>query len=296
MNAWQRSLEFSKVALKLGWAHKRLLLFPLASAVLTFGLSELLYVRRSFAFSPSGSIYDILYSTISSDTVRPWWPASPAFKQGLDLLAFLLLPSIILFFNTALIHTALSALNGQSASLKDGLSKARAKLPQVLLWAGASGLVLWAVTWGSEGTNAFSASWVGGFIAHAAWNIASYFVIPILIFEGTELRTCLKRSLQLLAGTWKEQAIFRFIFMTVLTLALAVLIASPFLLLQWLGLDADSKPVTALLVSLVFFFLVPVLGVLETVFCAVLYSYAITGMSPAEFDPYPVSAKAARAR
>jgi hypothetical protein len=114
------------------------------------------------------------------------------------------------------------------------------------------------------------------------WNIASYFVIPILIFEGTELRTCLRRSLQLLTGTWKELFIFKFIFMALIVAAFLALA----LALQALGLG-DMPPEREYLLIPPVVLIAVLLGGIETVFSAVLYSYAITGMSPEEFSGYP---------
>jgi hypothetical protein len=96
----------------------------------------------------------------------------------------------------------------------------------------------------------------------------------------------------LLAGTWKEQVLFRvFLFLLLGVFILAALALA--LVLPGSGSAEDPRRAMLVFESILALTWVPLAGGLETIYCAVLYSYAITGMSPAEFDgPAEAPAKA----
>ncbi len=289
MNLWKRSANFLWVAFKLLWRRKKLLLLPAASTMLIFGVTAVFYHRDSFSISLGGSVYDSVYAVVGVDELRAWVPSSPGFELGLGILLSLLISFTVLLFNTAFIHSILASLNGQTISVRRGWSQALAKLPQISAWALISALMLWSLgrmmTRGPQVAPEVRLGVIVCWLGSVAWNLATYFVIPILIFEKIRLTRCFKRSLQLLSATWKEQTVFRFVFIPLIAAAFFTVMAFlPVLPYPFWNLSPYHELAGSVLSGLWF----TVAGGVEAAFCAILYSYAITGMSPGELLSFPV--------
>ena len=190
-NGW----ELAKQSIQVLRLDKELLVFPLLS-----GLACLL-VLASFALP--------LWNT---DYLQVIWDEDPTGQGGRligDPLAYVLLFAfyfanyfVIVFFNSALIACAVIRLRGGDPTVRDGLRAAAARLPQILVWAllGATvSVILSAIESRSEKVGKFVAG-----LAGMAWGVATYFVVPVLVVEKVGPGQAIKRSLQILRGTWGE--------------------------------------------------------------------------------------------
>lgn len=110
--------------------------------------------------------------------------------------------TIIFYFNTALIGSALIRLRGGDPTMKDGIKIANNHLDKIIgyaLLAATVGMVLqWLRDRGAIGR------WVASFVG-LAWNIATFLVVPVLINENMGPIDAVKRSTELLKKTWGEQ-------------------------------------------------------------------------------------------
>lgn len=109
---------------------------------------------------------------------------------------------IILFFNAALVAGALIRLRGGDPTLADGLRAAVVRLPQILTWTLLSatvGFLLNIADRKSERWEGLAMSLLG-----AAWSVATFFVVPVLVVEKVGPWDALKRSAKVIRDSWGE--------------------------------------------------------------------------------------------
>src|SRR5262249_35476691 len=106
---------------------------------------------------------------------------------------------VIVFFNSALVACAIIRFKGGEPTVSDGLRAASNRLPQILAWALVSatvGIVLRTLESRSEKLGQIAAALVG-----AAWSIATYFVVPVLVVERVGPVEAVQRSFAVLRKT-----------------------------------------------------------------------------------------------
>ena len=107
---------------------------------------------------------------------------------------------IALFFQSAVISGAMQRLDGGNPTVSSSLAAARKKIGPIMVWAFIAttvGLILRAL---SERGGAFAK--IGSVIAGIAWSVATFFVLPIVLFEGVNSFAAVKRSAQLISQRW----------------------------------------------------------------------------------------------
>jgi hypothetical protein len=113
--------------------------------------------------------------------------------------------SIAMFFNTALIAVVLQRLDGEPASVREGLQTALSNLPAILgyaLIAATVGMILRAI----EQRVGFIGRIVTAIIG-AAWTLATAMTLPVLVVENVGPVEAISRSLDLLRRNWGENLI-----------------------------------------------------------------------------------------
>ncbi len=186
---------------------------------------------------------------------------------------------VILFFNSALIACAISALHGANPRLSDGLSIAVSRIGLIFGWTLVSAtvsLVLRIIEDRSETAGKIISSLLG-----TAWTMLAFFVLPVMVVEKKGPAAAFKRSAVLLKDTWGEQIIGSFSFGM-----LFFLLMIPAILLVVAGTAAGSLFLTAtfaILAGVYFLLLMMVQPVLHSIFRAALYLYAINGEAPDAF-------------
>jgi hypothetical protein len=138
-----------------------------------------------------------------------WWPklladntAFSIFYYVMYFVFYLVTYFVGVFFNSALIHMATVKLQGGHPTIGEGLRKAGENIGLIFKWAllaATVGLILKAI----QQKAGFIGRIVIGFIG-AAWSIAIYFVVPIIIYEKQSGFGAVKRSLQIMRNTWGE--------------------------------------------------------------------------------------------
>src|SRR5438552_2787040 len=260
---FRRSYAIFVESLRVLAKDKEILIFPVLSGIITI----IAFVTMVFAGVTSGLLRE--------------------FQAGNRVLGYVVLFVwyfiswfIVLFFNVAVVHCASIRLRGGDPTVADGFRASMDHLGQIVTWALISatvGLILRVV---AERSKLIGKIIVG--IVGAAWSIATYFIVPVMIFERRGVRDSIKSSTQLIAKTWGESLVAAggigafIMLLAVAGLALpiaaifisptAALIALGLLVVYWIGLSIMSSALTG-------------------IFRTALYLYATEGRTPPGFSP-----------
>ncbi|HYP19133.1 MAG TPA: DUF6159 family protein [Chloroflexia bacterium] len=204
-------------------------------------------------------------------------------------LYYLVMYTIIIFSNVALVGAAMMRLRGGDPTVRDGLRIAMQHLPQILGYAAISatvGLVLKAIRDESGIVGKIVA-----LVVNVAWNLVTFLVIPVLVVENVGPIEGIKRSTALLRKTWGEQVVANGgvgLVLGLITFAVIVVIGLPLFFL------AAASTSTALMLIVVAIIVLLVMAIslfgsaLSGVFQAALYNYASTGTAGQGFDEHLV--------
>jgi Family of unknown function (DUF6159) len=194
----------------------------------------------------------------------------------LGFLMYVLLSFVTIFFNAAVIGTAMKRLKGEDASIKDGLALAREHLGRIFVWAvitATVGMILRAL---QNRAGLIGRILIG--LIGIAWTVLTFFVVPVLLYEEVGVGEAIKRSGTIFRQRWGEQ------FIGNATIGLAIfLVAIPVILLG--GLVAAAAPLLGVpLLVLSVGALMAVGAACTGVFNAALYRYATTGEASGAFS------------
>lgn len=166
-------------------ADRSLMLFPIISGICGIAAAAIL-------FAPGVALY------YEEGRQEAWLIA-------FGILAAYGLTFIAIFFSTALAGAAVKALQGQDTTLGDGLAVARSHLGAIAAWALVQttvGLIINAIQ-SALRQNAVLGAIVGSLL-NFAWQVATFFVIPVLAVEGLGPVAAFKRSVAILRERWGE--------------------------------------------------------------------------------------------
>ncbi len=261
---FSRSWELVKASASVLRSDKELMLFPLISGFCTLLVMATflvpIFALRLFenGFSAGGAVMGFLFY----------------FCQY----------SVIIFFNCALVGAAMIRLDGGDPTLRDGFDAAKSKLPSILGYAAIAatvGVLLQAL---KSRDNNFIVRLVGSGLG-AAWTLATFMVVPILVSRNIGPIDALKESVTLLKRTWGENAIGNVgigAAFGLITFAVMLIGAG----LAYLAFQAS--PVLAVVVAVVFVLGMLLLGIyqaaLSGIYSVALYRYAVAHETPEAFQ------------
>lgn len=265
--------------------NRRLLVFPLLSLT---ALATQLAMFLGGAVVVAGIVSDwnayALLDGLFSQT-DGWWTVLLALVPVYVVLNF-----STLFLNAAMVACVLTGLEGGRPSIRGGLRAAWASARRIFVWSLITGLVGSLIEW------AFSQlPWVGARVAALigglAWSMATFFVVPMLVFERGPVLWSIRRSAELMRRTWGRQLSLDLglhgLFLGVALgagLAIALLVGvGVHLLPRELGVAAMLAGLAAFVLAMAAIGMVSTC--LRTLFTTVLYGYATTGMLPEEIAP-----------
>jgi hypothetical protein len=139
---------------------------------------------------------------------------------------------IVLFFNVGVVACARIRLEGGDPTVADGFRAARENLKAIVIWALISatvGLILRMIAERSKLVGALIAKFLG-----AVWAVATYFVVPVMIFEKRGPRESMSSSTQLISRTWGESL---------------VAAAGVGIIIMFLGIGGLAFPIIGILIS-----------------------------------------------
>ena len=258
------SWKLTKTSFRLIAEDRALLVFPVVGGISIVGVFALFLV---------GALL-LLPNALSGGTA----------SQPFVLLAVVLFVAVYfvttfisVYCTAALIGAATLKLNGQQPTAADGWRVARARLPRLLVWSMVSatlGLVIQIIASRVRGIAGVLIAGIGG----AAWSVATYFMVPILVYEDQGAWASLKRSAHLFVSTFGRSLV------TNLVLGLIVgarIFAAVVLGIIGIFVFAGGSAVLGLVLIVVAVLVAVMVGLIgataEGVLRAALYRYATTG-------------------
>jgi hypothetical protein len=199
---------------------------------------------------------------------------------------------VIIFANAALVGAVLRKLDGQPATVSDGFRVALAHLGGILGYAAIAATVGMLLRWlrdqarqGNSPLAIIGQLSVG--LLGAAWNIATFLVIPVLVIENVGPLDAIKRSVALLKRTWGEQLIGNVGISLVFGLAtFLTLLAGVGLIIASAALGVLALIVVAVVLTVAALLILAVIGsTLGGIYRAAIYRYAATGQVSGGFSP-----------
>lgn len=182
------------------------------------------------------------------------------------------------FFVAALVGSAMMAFRGEPPTVGKGLAFARQRLFRLFIWsliAATVGLAIQVIAARVRG--------IGGLLLRLAagttWAVATYFVIPVLVFETQGPWGSLKRSGSLFLNTFGKTLISN-LFLGLVTLGIVIVGAIPFVLgvIALFGGGFVPAAVALILVGLgIWIFAAILAATVEGILKTALYRYATTG-------------------
>ena len=192
---------------------------------------------------------------------------------------------IIVFFNAALVSCAMTQFRGGTPTVRDGLRAASQLLPQIVFWsllAATVGVVLRMI----EERVGFIGKIVMALLG-AAWAIATYFVVPVLVVEKLGPVEAAKRSAQIITKSWGEAIVGNvgiglLSFLAVVLLVIPCGLATLFLAVSAKSLALGVIGAMATLALLVLIVLAS--SALHSIVLSALYLYAAERKLPQAFE------------
>lgn len=244
-----RSYHIFRESLSVLRKDKQLLIFPVLSGIATC---------LAFAGLVFGGVITGFFSRLAASGDRSL--QGNLLGYGALFLWYFVSWFIVLFFNVGIVACARIRLEGGEPTAAAGFAAARANLGRIFIWALISatvGVILRVI--------AERLKLVGRLITYflgAAWSIATYFIVPVMIFEKRDVRQSLTESIQLIKKTWGESLVAAGgvgVFIGLLAVAglaipVALIFVSPtaaivglgLVVFYWLGLAALSSALTGI--------------------------------------------------
>jgi len=249
---------------------KRLLLFPLLS-----GLACTI-VTASFALPISGTGF---YRPPGSDASQ----SAHVMYYGVLFLFYFCNYAVAFFFNAALVACAVRRMQGQEATISQGLRIAVSRLPLILGWALVSATVGLALRIAEDRSKKVGALIAG--LLGIAWSLMTFLVVPVIVVENKGPIEALNVSAAAIRRTWGEQVVgnfsFGFIFFLLAIPGVAAIFAGTAIAYTTaLGFVLIAAAIVYLLA------LALISSALAEIFRAAVYLYAARISTPAGFGPH----------
>jgi hypothetical protein len=187
---------------------------------------------------------------------------------------------VIVFFNVALVGVANSRLTGGTWTFDQGLQLAWKRKWVILQWAFVAATVGMLLRMLSERAGFIGRMVIG--IIGIAWNLACYFVVPVLAFEDLSPGAAIYRSAELFRETWGERVAGGFS----LGMVFFVLMLPGFAL--WIGAtqfwEQRGMVIGGVMMGLYFLLLAVMSSAVQGIFNTALYRYACDQAVPPGFS------------
>ena len=246
---------------------KSLVVFPMLSGLASFFVLAS-YLGGLFAFSHPGNKHVVNDSTA--------WV--------LTFIYYFASYFVIVYFNSALVACAMVRFRGGTPTLAAGLRAAGERLGQIVAWAffaATVGLILRMI----EERVGFIGKIVVGLVG-AAWTVATYFVVPVLVEEDVGPFDALKHSTEIIKETWGESLVSNVGIGLVATLVTVLAVAPVGALTYLVAVKTGSVAVAiagGLAVLLILVASALVSSALSSIVLSASYLYATAGKVPRVF-------------
>ena len=263
-----RGWQLTKTSLRVLRKDKELLVFPLLSGLV------LLLLLGGFV----GGMF------VAFGFERLFGGSSTWVFAVVMVVYYILAFFVSFFFNAAVVGAATIRLNGGHPTLRDGLRIARENVRRIFLWAVFAGTVAMLLRAVQQRTGILGRIIFG--LVGVAWSLATYFVVPVLIYERLGPWAAVKRSAQLFKSSWGETLVGGFSMGAIFVLAglaglLPIILGAAF--------SGVAGLVVGLVVAVIYWIILGLIASASgSILVAALYRYATTGKVAEDFQGLPV--------
>ncbi len=198
MGRISRSFDIMRRSLAVLRKDKELAFFPLMS-----GAASLTVLAVFAAGVFVGLDTDSVFGTANGSE-----PSMPVWFWVILFVFYLVTAFVTIYFNSALIAAAMIRLRGGDPTVRDGLRWANQHIGAIFVWSlitATVGFILRALQERLGFIGDIIVSIIG-----LAWQLITFFVIPVIIFEETGPIEGIKRSAKLFKQRWGEQVVGTF--------------------------------------------------------------------------------------
>ncbi|MEK6894872.1 MAG: DUF6159 family protein [Nanoarchaeota archaeon] len=216
-----------------------------------------------------------------------------SYFSALVLLAIITICAyfISVFFQAAIVTSATIRFSGRNPTLADGLRGPSKRIFSLFGWAAISALVgtiLAALKRSGSNRSKTVAigSQIGAGLLGTAWNLITFFTIPIILFEKYGPIQSIKHSTHLFKKTWGENVTAQFSIG-----AIFFLISLPFIVLMILAIMSKNISfiiASAIILVIAIIMIMVVSTSVNGILKAALYQYAKTGKMPKVYDNHTI--------
>ena len=273
MGRFSRSWDLVGESFSILWADKQLMLFPVLSGASCAVVTLLLAASGAAIFLPA-----IREAGITPQNFQHSGK-SPEFMAAMFVF-YLANYFVIVFFNVALVGVANSRLTGGNWTFDQGLQLAWRRKWIILQWAFVAATVGLALRMLSERAGFIGRIVIG--VIGIAWNLACYFVVPVLAFEDLSPGAAIYRSSELFRETWGEKVVGGFslgaVFFVLMLPGFALWFAATRL---W---GQSGMVIGGAVMALYFLVLSVMSSAVQGIFNVALYRYALDQAVPPGFS------------
>lgn len=208
-----------------------------------------------------------------------WLPSGLLFNDGqnvvgtiLAVIGLYLVTFVGVFFNVALAAAAGRVLDGEDATVGQGIAAARGRVRAVAGWALMLMTVNIIIRAIQERAGALGDIIMGG--VAVAWNLATFLAVPVITFENEGPISTLKRSATIFRERWGEQMTGQFMVGGIVFLIALI----PAALIVGLGFLIGESVVLGVCIAIAVIIMVVagiVSAALSQIFAVALYRFAV---------------------
>jgi len=193
-DVFRRSYGIFRQSLAILSADKEILIFPVLSGI------AMIFV---FALMIGGGFFMGVFRTILESSGQG--STSEIIGYAVLFVWYFLSWFVGLFFNVAVIHCAKIRLDGGDPTVADGINASMRHIGRIAAWAAISATVGLLAQILRDKLKGFGRIFV--WLGEAAWGIATFFIVPVMIFEERPIFDSVKQSWNLVKKTWGESLV-----------------------------------------------------------------------------------------
>jgi hypothetical protein len=272
-DSWGASWQLVKASWAVLSSDKELLWYPILSGLTMIAICIVMFVP-SVMWAFSSAMFE---GSRGEETMN-------ILGYVLLFIFYLITYTANIYFNVALVGAAMIRLDGGDPKLSDGFRTANERFGKIVGYGVISATVGVILQFIRDSDN-FIAKIVSDLIG-MAWNLATFFVIPILVVKNLGPIDAVKESAGLLKRTWGEQVTGGFSIGGIFFLIYLVVIILGIILIGFAASTENGFVLVTAVILVIFAFLATAIinGALSGIFQATLYRYAETGVAPDNFD------------
>jgi hypothetical protein len=191
-------------------------------------------------------------------------------------LLYVVTYTVGIFFQAAVIAGATERMRGGDPTIGSALAAASSRIGSIVMWAVVAatvGMLLRVISDRLGFVGKIIVSFIG-----AAWSLATFFVVPVLVLEHENVRESFWQSVEVFKKTWGETVVGGINLGVAAFCAWVTLVALSGLLAMLIGAPALAFFAAGAVFLMVFF------SALQGVYVASLYRYATNGEAGPGFD------------